>query len=186
MKFGVQSLALCDWDKEVRAWRCLGQVDTLHEQLSLMSTTQNKQRTCQIWKQMESWIHWGPTQISPRHRPIWERHYSSHGNYIATVNIHGLEPFQNPISKIETWIWSLITPMKLNQIEHANTPSCWRCLNTRSNSFDICSSKSLFEWLVPIFWAICVLILQMNIIVRKIFFLEPKLNFMWIETFLMN
>jgi hypothetical protein len=28
-----------------------------------------------------------------------------------------LEPFQNPISKIETWIWSLITPMKLNQIE---------------------------------------------------------------------
>lgn len=116
----------------------------------------------------------------------YERHYSSHGNYIATVNIQSLEPFQNPISKIETRIWRLITPMKLNQIEHANTPSCWRCLNTRSNSFDICFSKSLFEWLGPIFWAICVLILQMNIIVRKIFFLEPKLNFMWIETFLMN
>jgi hypothetical protein len=46
-------------------------------------------------------------------------------------------------------------------------------LNSSSNSFDICSSKSLFEWLGPIFWAICVLILQMNIIVRKFFFWEP-------------
>jgi hypothetical protein len=39
----------------------------------------------------------------------YERHYSSHGilcsshgNYFAIVNIHSLEPFQNPISKIET------------------------------------------------------------------------------------